>query len=136
MTQEHINKLLNFFNENEDTFIEVIEEMDNWNGYLDEDRYYHTDEMSEIFANEDPVDLLHKAFNGRDEDTNEEFNPNREFFRFNGYGNLLSSDYKDYSDHLNEYFVNDLFDLYPHLYLDNLPELVELIEEAIKEDGE
>lgn len=135
MTQENINKILDFFNENEAAFNEVIEEMDSWNGYLGDDRYYYMDELDEIFVNEDPRALLYRAFYGKDEDTSGEFNPNREFFRFNGYANLVSSDFKDYSDHLDEYFVNNLIDLYPHLYLDNLPEVIELIEEAIK-DGE
>ena len=36
------------------------------------------------------------------------FNPNRNYFYFNGYGNLVSSDYKDYSDKLDEYAIEEM----------------------------
>lgn len=38
----------------------------------------------------------------------EAFNPNRDYFYFNGYGNLISSDYKDYSDKLDEYAIEEM----------------------------
>ena len=34
-----------------------------------------------------------------------EFNPNRDYFYYNGYGNLVSSDYKDYSHLLDNYAI-------------------------------
>ena len=36
------------------------------------------------------------------------FNPNRNYFYFNGYGNLVSSDYKDYSDKLDGYAIEEM----------------------------
>lgn len=36
------------------------------------------------------------------------FNPNRDYFRYNGYGNLVSADYKDYSGQLDKYAVESM----------------------------
>jgi hypothetical protein len=60
------------------------------------------------------------------------FNPNREYFTFNGYGNLVSSDYKDYSYLLDDYFIEALIENYESLYLDD--EILEIIEGA-EENG-
>ena len=115
-----IKKIIAYFEENEDTFTECIEELDSYNGYLVDGRYYSMDEFNELYNGVDPIEILQRAYFGRDNDTwhtdasgNKiygEFNPNREYFTFNGYGNLVSSDYKDYSDKLDEYFVEALLE--------------------------
>ena len=56
-----------------------------------------------------------RAFYGYDEpykngDPSRPFNPNRNYFYFNGYGNLVSIDEKDYSAYLEESFVQDIID--------------------------
>lgn len=111
-------KIIAWFEENEDTFCECIEELDSWDGYLGDDRYYDMYELDEIYHDSDPSEILARAFYGYDENDciidkwgekhKGNFNPNRDYFRFNGYGNLVSTDYKDYSDHLDSYFVDAL----------------------------
>lgn len=124
-------KLMDYFKENEDAFIEAIEELDSYNGYLGDDRYYEMELLNEFYAETDPLDILYRAFYGHDEDTSTEechteFNPNREYFRYNGYGNLVSADYKDYSDRLDDWFIQSLKDNYMHLYLsDETKEAIE-----------
>lgn len=115
-----IKKIIAYFEENEDTFNECIEELDAYNGYLGDDRYCSMDELNELYSGVDPIEILQRAYFGRDNDTWHtdesgdkiygEFNPNREYFTFNGYGNLVSSDYKDYSNKLDEYFVEELLE--------------------------
>lgn len=107
--------ILAYFKENEDVFNDCIEEMDDYNGYLCDDRWYEMDMLPDIVDTSDPVALLNMAYFGDDLDnwhTNENkervydsFNPNREYFRFNGCGNLESSNWKDYSDHIDKYAV-------------------------------
>lgn len=115
MKENTIKKIISYFEENEKTFNECIEELDAYNGYLDDDRYYNMDDIAEIFGNTDPMSLLYRAFYGHDADTwhtdahgEKEygaFNPNRDYFTLNGYGNFISTNYKDYSAHLDRYTV-------------------------------
>ena len=110
-----ISDIIQYFKENEDIFNDCMEEMDSYNGYLGDDRYYDMDELNDIYGGQEPQEILFRSFYGFDADSwhtdsrgDKEygaFNPNREYFYFNGYGNLVSSDYKDYSDKLDGYAV-------------------------------
>lgn len=123
---EVIEEIKTYFEENEDSFIDCIEELDSWNGYLGDDRYYSMDELSGLYADADPMTLLQRAFYGYDAETwttdshGEKqfgaFNPNREYFSYNGYGNLVSSDYKDYSAFLDHWFIEKLEENRQHVY--------------------
>lgn len=138
--EEIINKILEWFEENEEVFNDCIEELDSYNGYLSDDRYYHMDELNDLFCDCDNIDILNRAFFGHDEETwttdssgNKvygAFNPNRDYFRFNGYGNLVSADYKDYSALLDRYAVEEMIDNRNNIYsIDDYDELKELFDE-------
>lgn len=112
MTKEEItNAIIEYFKENEELFNDCMEELDSYNGYLGDDRYYCMDELDELFSEQSAIYILQRAFYGYDSETwhTDEhgekhygaFNPNREYFTFNGYGNFVSADYKDYSAHLD-----------------------------------
>ena len=110
-----ITDIIQYFKENEDIFNDCMEELDSYNGYLGDNRYYSMDELNEFYRDTEPLEILYRAYYGRDDDTwttdsngNKiygEFNPNREYFYYNGYGNLVSSDYKDYSFLLDIYAI-------------------------------
>lgn len=134
-----INSIIDYFKENEDVFNDCIEELDDYNGYLNDDRYYPMEEMAELYSGVDPVELLNRAYFGYDMETwhtdsdgNKvygSFNPNREYFTYNGYGNLVSADYKDYSAYLDDYFVEALEDNRKDIYsIDDNSELSELFD--------
>ena len=128
--------LMELFENNEGLFNSTIEELDSYNGYLGDDRYYSMDELPELLGGLDTIDLLNRAYFGRDDDsyhTNahgekeySSFDPNREYFYFNGYGNLVSSDFKDYSYHLDDYFIDAVIENQNNLYLDD--EVTEILE--------
>ena len=133
-------KIIEFFKENEELFNQCIEELDVYNGYLGDDRYYSMDELDELYAGTEPSEILNRAFFGYDEETyntdssgNREygqFNPNREFFRYNGYGNVVSADYKDDSALLDEYVVEAMADNIEYIdTINDTPELLELFNE-------
>lgn len=112
-----VARIQEYFEENKDVFNACIEDLDAWNGCLEDDRYYDMDELDELYHDEQPSEILRRAFYGHDESyTTDEygqkhydaFNPNRDYFRFNGYGNLVSSDYKDYTDMLDKYVVEQM----------------------------
>ena len=142
-----VNAILEYFKENEDVFNDCIEELDSYNGYLGDDRYYTMDDLDEIYHDSDPSEILARAFYGYDEETwttdgsgNKTygaFNPNREYFRFNGYGNLVSADYKDYSAQLDEYAVEKMLDNRYYIgSIDNDDELAKLFDELENIDAD
>ena len=133
-------KIIEFFKENEELFNQCIEELDVYNGYLGDDRYYSMDELDELYAGTEPSEILNRAFFGYDEETyntdssgnmkHGQFNPNREFFRYNGYGNLVSADYKDYSALLDKYVVEAMAENIEYIdTINDTPELLELFNE-------
>lgn len=113
-----IEKIIDFFKENEELFNSCIEELDGYNGFLGDNRYYPMEELNELHRDTEPLEMLYRVFYGRDDDTwttdahgeksYGEFNPNRDYFYYNGYGNLVSSDYKDYSAYLDHYAIEDM----------------------------
>ena len=133
-------KIIDWFNHNEDVFVECIEELDSYNGYLGEDRYYNMEELDELFSGESNIYILQRAYFGHDEenwhfdDHGEkvygEFNPNRDYFRFNGYGNLVSANYKDYSAYIDHYAVEAMAENRSNIYtIEHENELSELFDE-------
>ena len=130
---EAIEAIINYYEENEDDFNQTIEELDSYNGILGDDRYYSMYELDELYAGVEPSEILTRAFYGYDaetwttdahgEKTYGAFNPNREYFTYNGYGNLVSADYKDYSAHLDKWFAESLIDNAAHIY--ELPDEIE-----------
>ena len=108
-----INAIIEYFKGNEDVFNDCMEQLDSYNGYLGDDRYYEMYELDEFYGECKPSELLMRFFYGYDEDTSSEnnhteFNPNREYFRYNGYGNLVSANYKDYSAHLDHWAIENM----------------------------
>lgn len=140
-TKEAIaNKIMELLQNNSDLLTEVIEDLDSYNGYLGDDRYYDMELLADFYAGCDPLELLNRAYFGYDADSwhtdshGEKqygaFNPNRDYFRFNGYGNLVSTYYKDYSDKLDSWLIDALAENINHLYtVEENEELRELLEE-------
>ena len=126
--------IIEYFENNEDIFNDCMEELDSYNGYLGDDRYYSMDELDELHNGIEPSELLRRAFYGYDEDTwttdsrgdktYGPFNPNREYFRYNGYGNLVSADYKDYTGQLDKYAVESMSE--NRSYVDSIDDNEEL----------
>lgn len=147
MKENIIKKIIEYFEENEEMFNNCIEELDSYNGYLGDYRYYLMEDINEFYNNEVPLELLRRAYFGRDDDTwttdasgNKtygEFNPNREYFYYNGYGNLVSSDYKDYSSHLDEYAIQEMIE--NRSYIDSIEsdeELTALFDELEQDEND
>jgi hypothetical protein len=98
------------------------------------DRYYEMEMLKDFYHGVDPIELLNRAYFGHDHDTwatdasgNKrygEFNPNRDYFYYNGYGNLVSSDYKDYSVHLDSYAIEEMSE--NRQYIDTIDDDIEL----------
>lgn len=141
---EAVARIQEYFEENEDVFNACIEELDSWNGYLGDDRYYDMDELDELYHDEKPSEIIARAFYGYDETYNKNddgdrnpFNPNRDYFRFNGYGNLVSSDYKDYTDLLDKYVIEQMAENRNEIStIDETEDLAKLFDALDEEEGE
>lgn len=108
-------ELLAYYKENTEDFNSDIEELDSWNGCLFDDRVTPMEELDDFYQGVEPSEILRRAFFGYDEpyaksEARSSFNPNRDYFYLNGYGNLVSTDERDYSDYLEEDFVQEIID--------------------------
>ena len=137
--EEIIKSIEEYFKENEEVFNDCIEDLDSWDGYLGDDRYYSMDELDELYNGVEASEILRRAFYGHDAETLHTdshgekeygpFNPNRDYFSYNGYGNLVSSDYKDYSAHLDDYCIEHMDTYRAHLWtIEHNSELSELFD--------
>lgn len=144
--KEMLEQAQSYFEDNEEIFIQVIEELDSYNGYLGDDRYFEMDELYDFYSvnNREVFDnLLNRIYYGHDEDNYTvdqhgdknygEFCPNRNYFTYNGYGNLVSTDYKDYSSYLTKAFVEAVYDNQSHL---TIPEELQEIFDEYDNQGE
>lgn len=118
--------LLNYHQEHEDDFNHDIEELDDWNGILGDRRVEQMDYLDEICQGKEATEILTCAYFGHDDDSWHEengervygeFNPNRDYFYFNGYCNLVSTDERDYSDYIDLDYIHDIIDNECHLDL-------------------
>lgn len=143
--EEIVNDILGYLRDNEDDFVELMEELDSWNGYLGDDRWYDMDELNELYCGTEPIEILQRAYFGIDNDDwtidhhgekrSASFNPNRNYFSFNGYSNLVSSDYRDYSDYLTDTTVLDAFKVRDNICCpDALEEFFDELERAEAEE--
>ena len=117
-------ELLNYYKRNGEDFNNDIEELDSWSGCLGDDKVIPMDELDELYRGAEPLELLRRAFFGYDEpykkyEQHYPFNPNRYYFYYNGYGNLVSTDERDYSDYLDDDFIQEIIDNEAALSLSN-----------------
>ena len=66
-----------------DVLMELVNEMNSWNGYNEYLQFYDMGEINEFYYGVEPLEVLTRAYFG-------EFNPTDDYFNFNGYGNLVS----------------------------------------------
>lgn len=130
MKKEVVSDIEDIFKDDEELFANCIEQLDDYNGWLNDNRYFPMYELDEFYRGEEPTEILYRAFYGYDADswTTDSygarqygaFNPNREWFSYNGYGNLVSSDWKDYSDLIDSYVIDSMSD--NRYYIDAIEE--------------
>ena len=118
--------LFEYYQQNEDDFNHDIEELDSWNGILGGNRIEDMDFLNKLYQGKEATEILMRAYFGHDDDgwhyedgekVHESFNPNRDYFYFNGDRNLVSTDERDYSDYLDLDHVQDIIDNECHLDL-------------------
>lgn len=140
------NDIMEYFELHDEEFTEIIEELDREMGILDCDRCWPMSEfecvfdayrqrhgferaMDLIYWGEDDEDEVYNSFGKKIDST---FNPNADYFYIDDLEHLHSTCVKDYSSHLDDYFVDCFLEYWPRIN-DRLidSELEELIEEYV-----
>ena len=92
--------------------VELLQHMNSYDGCFDYCVYFDMAEFDDLMSDYTPMGIAQMIFFGGD------FNPNHDFFRFNGYGNLESANWHDVEaeaedlkddiiDHLVNYYSGD-----------------------------
>ena len=109
--EEVIQNLMDVFSEKEEVFCDYIEALDRYCGCLYDDLWLPMSELNNELEFDSPMEILGKArFGYAYGNSDEPFNPYDEYFRYNGYGNLVSHYKKDYSDYLDEDHVTEMYE--------------------------
>lgn len=87
---------------------DLLQYMNSYDGSFEESTYYDMDSFDEFMSNYTPSEIARMIHFG-------EFNPNDNYFRFDGYGNLESLDWQEISDEaesLESDIINHLANYY------------------------
>ena len=125
--------------------IEAFKEMDEgeviriWNEYCSntnrwDDAIMDGYEMEEWAKSEDVTNLLNRFYFGNDDGReNTSANPNRNYFTFNGYGNIISFDYI-YNQYSNEFYYVSVEELADYIVENEESFYNDEIEEILDEE--
>lgn len=133
-------QLLEYYKENTEDFNHDIEELDSWMGYLCDNRVISMEEFDDCYEGTSPLEILRRAYFGYDYDAStleekEPFNPNRDYFYLSGLGDLVSTDHQDYSEYLDEDFVEEIIENEQDLMLsDGAQDIIDDYEEKKDEE--
>ena len=93
--------------------VELLQYMNGYDGCFDDCVYYDMDEFDEFMSNYSPMQIAQMIFFG-------DFNPNDDYFRFNGYGNLESANWLDVEAEAED-LVDDIIDQLVNYYSGDTP---------------
>ena len=125
------NEIREYLLNNEDVLLDVVSELNSWNGCLENLDFWENDEefFNTFFDN--PMEAIRATYYGN-------YNYNDDYVKFNGYGNIDSySEYerieeiKDNIDDIVENLVEYYYNIYINEELENL--ILELLEEEEEE---
>lgn len=106
-------KLKELLLNDEEMLFDVVKEINSWDGSLRQLDYLNMDEFDDILYGTNPIDLAFKIHNGN-------FNPNDDYFKFDGYDNLKSESRFGVLEEMKDYIedvIERLIDLQDNLYL-------------------
>lgn len=92
-------RMTDYWKAHNDSFSQVCEELDSYDGFLDDNRVYPMDELDDLLGGKKPSEVLQMV------DTNN-FNYNDDYFYFDVYG-IRSTDEKEYFNYVD---YSDVFE--------------------------
>lgn len=119
----------NYLLGNEEALLNVVQEINSYNGSLDNLNFYENDEdFFNTFFADNPMEVARATFYGN-------YKYCDQYVRFNSYGNLESFDEYEVINLVKNYMddvVNSLLECWEELYIDL--QLVDLLEEEEEEE--
>ena len=121
-------KIREYLLNNEETLLDVVSELNSWNGCLENLEFWENDEefFNTFFNN--PMEAIRATYYG-------DYNYNDEYVKFNGYGNIDSySEYErieEIKDNIDD-IVDNLIECYYNIYINE--ELENLLLESLEEE--
>ena len=94
--------------------VELLQHMNAYDSCFDDCVYYDMAEFDDFMSNYSPMEIAQMIFFGND------FNPNDDYFRFNGYGNLESANWYDVEDEAED-LKDDIIDHLVNYYSGDTP---------------
>ena len=127
----NMNTLRNSLKEmllNDLSIVKVVSDINSWNDQLDWLDFISMDFFDEYMEGQEPSLIANRIFYG-------DFNPNDEYFIFNGSGNLESYDEWEANKECEKY-IDDIIDaLIDNIdYIDTYSEILNLFEELEEEE--
>lgn len=107
-------RMIDYWKAYNDSFSRVCEELDSYDGFLGDDRIYSMDELDDLLYDKKPSEVLQMV------DTNN-FNYNDDYFYYDTYDGICSTDEKDYYNYVNysdvfEKLINDYNQIFTRKY--------------------
>ena len=94
--------------------VELLQHMNAYDSCFDDCVYFNMAEFDDFMSNYSPMEIAQMIFFGND------FNPNDDYFRFNGYGNLESANWYDVEDEAED-LKDDIIDHLVNYYSGDTP---------------
>ena len=105
--------------------INLVNDINSWDNSLEYLQVYQMEEFDDLMYGEEPLEIANRIYFG-------DFNPNHEYFRFNGYANLESLDEYKVEEEIKDYaseIAQRTVELYEEGKLDYLDEeVIEILE--------
>lgn len=124
-----LNKVLEIVNS--DMLMEMVQEVNMWDGTLEHLNYIDMDKFDEYLSHLSPTDLANRIYYG-------DFNPNDDYFSFNGYANLVSWTQWEYEAELTTYkyeIVERFIEVYERGNIETTyQEILNILDDDIEEE--
>lgn len=124
-------ELLQWLDENEDVLSDILEQMDDWDGYLGEDRCWPMSMLDDVFYGASVFDILHGIdFSEFDEDD--------EYYYDSIWGiRSVDNRYDVYKDYITQGLIDNIIDRRGRLRLDDeFEEMLDDYEECLAEEDD
>lgn len=125
------NEIREYLLNNEDVLLDVVSELNCWNGCLDYLEFWENDEEFFNTYFNSPMEAIRATYYG-------DYNYNDDYVRFNGYGNIDSYDEYEKNEEIRgciDDIVDNLVEYYDCIGIYN-EELEDLLEEYSEENEE
>ena len=107
------NRMIKYWKAHNDSFSRICEELDSWNGFLDDDRIYSMDELDGLLCDRKPSEVLQMVDISN-------FDYSDDYFYYDVYGirSTNEKDYYDYVDYSNVFkkLIDDYDQVFSHSY--------------------